>query len=246
MKKFEDSIPDFDIPPAIWLQLGHGDEASHTWCDHETEWGQQVKYTRAALSGDSHIESQEINLISKLGLKPYPDGNMWCFLWGDDLQSGIAGFGETVQLAVYDFNKNYASQRLLFKNPNRANSPQLVAISAMRECQTPDAELDAAYKRGWNACVIEASKTPAMLICDWAEKHWNKFKEHRSSLFKPEPDATPDALELDITTIHSEFDKYDYASSHKPKSRRCYFQGWVDCHKAYRASLSGINKAQGD
>ena len=40
-----------------------------------------------------------------LGLKPVLDGNMWRFLWGDDLQSGVAGFGETVYAAMMDFDR---------------------------------------------------------------------------------------------------------------------------------------------
>ena len=34
------------------------------------------------------------------------DGNQWCFLCGEDLQSGIAGFGDTPQDAINDFIKN--------------------------------------------------------------------------------------------------------------------------------------------
>lgn len=41
-----------------------------------------------------------------LGLKPYRDGNQYCFLWGDNLQEGIAGFGDTVAKAMWDFEKN--------------------------------------------------------------------------------------------------------------------------------------------
>ncbi len=32
------------------------------------------------------------------------DGNMWCALYGDDLQVGIAGFGETPHKAVMAFD----------------------------------------------------------------------------------------------------------------------------------------------
>lgn len=32
------------------------------------------------------------------------DGDQWCALYGDDLQSGIAGFGDTVALAMQDFD----------------------------------------------------------------------------------------------------------------------------------------------
>jgi hypothetical protein len=35
------------------------------------------------------------------------DGNQFCFLLGDDLQSGIAGFGDTAYKAMQDFNKNF-------------------------------------------------------------------------------------------------------------------------------------------
>lgn len=32
------------------------------------------------------------------------DGNMWCALLGEDLQSGVAGFGETPAKAMYAFD----------------------------------------------------------------------------------------------------------------------------------------------
>jgi len=32
------------------------------------------------------------------------DGNQWCVLYGDNLQDGVAGFGDSPALAVLDFN----------------------------------------------------------------------------------------------------------------------------------------------
>ena len=32
------------------------------------------------------------------------DGNQWCVLYGADLMTGIAGFGETIHKAILDFN----------------------------------------------------------------------------------------------------------------------------------------------
>jgi hypothetical protein len=58
------------------------------------------------------IEAQEVALVDALGLKPYKDGNQWCFLWGENLQEGIAGFGDTVQLAMFAFNKAYRSEKI--------------------------------------------------------------------------------------------------------------------------------------
>lgn len=58
------------------------------------------------------IENEEFNLVRLLGLHPFPDGNQWCVLWGKNLQDGVAGFGSTPILAVYDFNKNVHSAAL--------------------------------------------------------------------------------------------------------------------------------------
>ncbi len=43
--------------------------------------------------------------VIKLGLTPFVDGTKWCFLWGADLQSGVAGFGDTVVEAMHNFDK---------------------------------------------------------------------------------------------------------------------------------------------
>lgn len=36
--------------------------------------------------------------------KVFPDGNMWCALYGDNLQDGVAGFGDSPELAASDFD----------------------------------------------------------------------------------------------------------------------------------------------
>jgi hypothetical protein len=43
--------------------------------------------------------------------KIFPEGNLWCVLYGDDLQMGIAGFGRTVEEACQDFDTNWSGQR---------------------------------------------------------------------------------------------------------------------------------------
>lgn len=37
------------------------------------------------------------------------DGNQWCVLYGENLQDGIAGFGDTLYLAILDFNKSFST-----------------------------------------------------------------------------------------------------------------------------------------
>ena len=46
------------------------------------------------------------------------DGNQWCALYGIDLQSGVAGFGDSPYLAMCDFNKNWYA-----KLPARKEKP---------------------------------------------------------------------------------------------------------------------------
>lgn len=53
------------------------------------------------------IEQQEMNLFTMLKPKVSIDGNQYCVLYGDNLQEGIAGFGDTLMLAIYDFNKQF-------------------------------------------------------------------------------------------------------------------------------------------
>ena len=53
------------------------------------------------------VEAEEMNLFSILKPKTSIDGNQYCVLYGEDLQSGVAGFGDTLMLAIYDFNKSF-------------------------------------------------------------------------------------------------------------------------------------------
>jgi hypothetical protein len=36
------------------------------------------------------------------------DGNQWCALFGDNLQEGVSGFGNTPADAMYDFDRNWS------------------------------------------------------------------------------------------------------------------------------------------
>ena len=39
------------------------------------------------------------------GQRIFKDGNRWCVLQGENIQEGLAGFGETIREAVADFNR---------------------------------------------------------------------------------------------------------------------------------------------
>jgi hypothetical protein len=42
-----------------------------------------------------------------IAMKPrlFIDGNMWCCLYGEDLQNGVAGFGKTPAAAMAEFER---------------------------------------------------------------------------------------------------------------------------------------------
>lgn len=41
----------------------------------------------------------------------YADGDKWCALYGPDLQIGVAGFGDTPELAARDFDIAWLNAR---------------------------------------------------------------------------------------------------------------------------------------
>lgn len=48
--------------------------------------------------------------IASLGIKPFKDGNQWCYLYGDNIQEGICGFGSTIYEAAWDFYSNIKTE----------------------------------------------------------------------------------------------------------------------------------------
>ena len=50
--------------------------------------------------------------ITALGIKPFKDGNQWSFLYGDNIQDGICGFGDTIDEAALDFYTSLKSEKL--------------------------------------------------------------------------------------------------------------------------------------
>ena len=66
--------------------------------DHQVRCVAQ-EYERAA------CEQQRPCVLFRPAL--YPDGNQWCALYGSDLQSGVAGFGDSPAMAMDDFDTNW-------------------------------------------------------------------------------------------------------------------------------------------
>lgn len=53
------------------------------------------------------VTEQEYKLVQMLRPKITKDGNQWCVLYGENLQDGVCGFGDTPYLAILDFNKSF-------------------------------------------------------------------------------------------------------------------------------------------
>ena len=56
------------------------------------------------------VEMERMRPFMLLRPRIYPDGNQWCALYGEDLQSGICGFGDTPEKAALAFDKAWAGK----------------------------------------------------------------------------------------------------------------------------------------
>lgn len=66
-----------------------------------------VEFTGAM--NDWRMKNYEYNCIRSAphvveNARVFLDGNMWCCLKGDDIQSGVCGFGETPEKACSEFD----------------------------------------------------------------------------------------------------------------------------------------------
>ncbi len=52
-------------------------------------------------------EAAEMNLFLLLKPTLQQDGDQWCVLYGDDLQVGIVGFGDTPRKAIREWTKEW-------------------------------------------------------------------------------------------------------------------------------------------
>jgi hypothetical protein len=57
-------------------------------------------------------EERVLKFIATLQPKFSKDGDMFCYLYGDNLQVGIAGFGNTPYRAACDFVNNFTGQKV--------------------------------------------------------------------------------------------------------------------------------------
>lgn len=63
-------------------------------------------YAQGVLEG-TIIEAAEVNLIAILKPALSLDGDQYCWLLGDNIMDGVAGFGRSPYLAALDFNRAF-------------------------------------------------------------------------------------------------------------------------------------------
>ena len=65
----------------------------------------------AAMALESIQQAAQCYTASHVIYKPklYRDGNQWCALLGDDLQSGVCGFGDSPHAAMMAFDQDWCA-----------------------------------------------------------------------------------------------------------------------------------------
>lgn len=73
--------------------------------------------------GDAQ-DTAEFNYRPSTRYKPklYRDGNAWCALFGQDIQSGVSAFGDTPDEAMREFDKEWFKSVSAISNPDPADS----------------------------------------------------------------------------------------------------------------------------
>lgn len=66
----------------------------------------ETSYSQAMIVGQFTAVASEMQRPAVL-FRPslYADGGQWCALYGDDIQSGVCGFGETPEAAMAAFDR---------------------------------------------------------------------------------------------------------------------------------------------
>lgn len=106
-----------DVEPNVVVDPKHRGEIANTL----NGFGDQAAYARYIAAANpvevlGLIKQAEITQreAPHVLMRPavYPDGDQWCALYGENLQEGVAGFGDTPELAVRAFDEAWRGQRL--------------------------------------------------------------------------------------------------------------------------------------
>lgn len=54
-----------------------------------------------------YVQREEFGLFEQLKPEIFKEGDQWCVLYGENLQEGICGFGDSPYKAILAFNKSW-------------------------------------------------------------------------------------------------------------------------------------------
>lgn len=57
------------------------------------------------LATEMRVAEQRGMWVVVLGLRPSLDGNQWCFVWGENIVTGVTAYGSTPMEAMQNFEK---------------------------------------------------------------------------------------------------------------------------------------------
>ena len=103
-------------------------------------------------------EAQRQRPFILLRPKMFPDGNQWCALYGDNIQEGVCGFGDTPGQAAAAFDEAWYRQKLQ------------VATSGPTYCPTCGAE-DGGTTCGMPNCGLRCGAEPVEPVA-WRSDDW--------------------------------------------------------------------------
>lgn len=68
-------------------------------------WAEMTCHSAAS----AHCASMQPHVLMRP--KVFHDGNQWCALYGDNLQKGVCGFGDTPEAACQEFDTNWRNEK---------------------------------------------------------------------------------------------------------------------------------------
>ncbi|KFL31499.1 hypothetical protein JP75_08160 [Devosia riboflavina] len=68
-----------------------------------------AQFSAAEMAYGTEAKRQQPHVLMRPSV--FPDGDMWCALYGVNIQEGVAGFGSTPELACLAFDANWHEQR---------------------------------------------------------------------------------------------------------------------------------------
>ena len=79
--------------------------SEHEVFQHQMEQQSWLASRKDMYMAEEHYEAIRPSMLYKPKLSL--DGNQWCALFGENLQNGVCGFGNSPREAYYDFDKNW-------------------------------------------------------------------------------------------------------------------------------------------